>query len=53
MKCPETERIVPTVLRMSETAFQGLATKHAFRCPSCDKIHSWEKQDAWLERAAS
>ena len=52
-KCPETERTVPTVLRMSENAFASLSTQHAFRCPACDKIHAWNKQDAWLERAAS
>jgi len=53
MKCPRTERIVPTVLRMREPAFEQLSGSHAFRCPACEQIHTWEKNDAWLERAAS
>ena len=53
MKCPSTERVVPTVLRMREPAFEALSGPHAFRCPACNQIHTWEKQDAWLEQAAS
>ncbi len=48
-KCPRTERTVPTVLRMREAAFEALSGPHAFRCPACSQIHTWEKQDAWLE----
>jgi uncharacterized C2H2 Zn-finger protein len=51
MKCPRTERVVPTVLRMREPAFAALASSHAFRCPACQEIHHWQKQDAWLETA--
>lgn len=53
MKCPSTERVVPTVLRMREPAFEAMSGSHAFRCPACNQIHTWEKHDAWLERAAS
>ena len=53
MKCPRTERTVPTVLRMREAAFEALSSSHAFRCPACDTIHHWQKQDAWLETAAT
>ena len=53
MKCPQTERVVPTVLRMREPAFEALSGPHAFRCPACNHIHTWEKQDAWLEQAAA
>jgi uncharacterized C2H2 Zn-finger protein len=51
MKCPRTERVVPTVLRMREPAFAALSSSHSFRCPACQEIHRWEKQDAWLEGA--
>jgi hypothetical protein len=51
IKCPNTARPVSTVLRMRETAFEALAGSHAFRCSACDQIHTWEKQDAWLEQA--
>ena len=50
-KCPQTARTVPTVLRMRESAFEALSGSHAFRCPACNGIHHWEKQDAWLEGA--
>jgi hypothetical protein len=49
IKCPNTERSVPTVLRMREAAFESLTGVHAFRCNACNQIHTWEKQDAWLE----
>ena len=49
IKCPTTERSVSTVLRMREPAFEQLTGTHAFRCAACNQIHSWQKQDAWLE----
>jgi hypothetical protein len=36
---------------MRETAFEALAGSHAFRCSACNQIHTWQKQDAWLEQA--
>ena len=51
IKCPNTARAVPTVLRMRESAFSSLSGSHAFRCSACNQIHTWEKQDAWLEPA--
>jgi hypothetical protein len=38
---------------MREPAFEAMSGSHAFRCPACNQIHTWEKHDAWLERAAS
>ena len=52
MKCPETDRVVPTVLRMTKPNFEALTGEHAFRCPSCGHIHRWNKQDAWVEESA-
>ena len=51
IKCPNTARSVHTVLRMRESAFANLTGPHAFRCPACNQVHTWEKQDAWLEPA--
>jgi hypothetical protein len=53
IKCPNTERSVSTVLRMREPAFESLTGVHAFRCTACNQIHSWSKQDAWLEPAVA
>ena len=47
--CPSSGRTVPTVQRMTEAKFQVMVGKFAFRCSSCNEIHHWRKEDAWLE----
>jgi hypothetical protein len=49
--CPETGDTVGTVLRLRPTAFDALRGEYSFRCTRCGKIHSWSKDDAWLEKA--
>lgn len=47
--CPSSGRTVPTVQRMTEAKFSAMVGRFAFRCSSCDEIHQWGKEDAWLE----
>lgn len=47
--CPETGTPVETVLRMRESAFETLKGEYRFRCSRCGNVHSWRKEDAWLE----
>ena len=47
--CPETGGAVETVLRMRPSAFESLRGEYRFRCPRCGSIHTWRKEDAWLE----
>jgi len=52
-KCPETDTVVSTVLRLQPTAFANLSGGRAFRCAACGGIHQWEKDAAWLEETAA
>ena len=49
--CPTTGREVSAVLRLKPEALEMLKDAHAFRCDQCGQIHSWRRQDAWLESA--
>jgi hypothetical protein len=48
-KCPTTERDVPTVYRMSQSQLDALEGEFAFRCPICEEVHRWTRDDAWVE----
>lgn len=48
-KCPTTDRDVPTVYRMSADQLGVLEGQFAFRCPLCDEIHHWSREEAWVE----
>jgi len=51
IKCPETGDSVETVLRLRGAAFEALKGEYRFRCGKCGQVHSWHKEDAWLEPA--
>jgi hypothetical protein len=51
--CPETGEAVQTVFRLRPTAFEALRGEYGFRCSRCGKVHTWRKEDAWLEKAPS
>lgn len=34
---------------MTEAKFSTMVGRFAFRCSSCNEIHQWCKEDAWLE----
>ena len=47
--CPETGAVVETVLRLRPSAFEALQGEYSFRCTRCGRVHSWTKEEAWLE----
>jgi uncharacterized Zn finger protein len=51
IQCPQTGETVETVLRLRPSAFDALRGEYGFRCTRCGKVHTWRKEDAWLETA--
>lgn len=49
IQCPKTGEPVETVLRLRPSAFEALKGAYSFRCPRCAQVHSWRKEEAWLE----
>jgi len=47
--CPQTGEAVETVLRLRESAFEALKGEYRFRCTRCGQVHTWRREDAWLE----
>ena len=51
-KCPNTDRDVPTVYRMSQAQLDELEGEFAFRCVECGEVHRWGRTAAWVEPGA-
>ena len=49
IKCPATERTVPTGFRMTEAKLELSDARYAFRCAACGSVHQWVRSDAWIE----
>ena len=47
--CPQTGEAVGTVLRLRPSALEALRGEYRFRCARCGQIHTWSRDDAWLE----
>lgn len=49
--CPNTREVVATGVEMHEHDFAGLSDEalFSFRCVACTELHTWQKQEAWLE----
>lgn len=47
--CPADGTEVFTGHRMRQAELEGLREPRAFRCPRCEKIHSWTAESAWCE----
>ena len=50
-RCPADDAVVPTGRHMTEAAFAAMGGRFAFRCPACNAVHHWRKEDAWRETA--
>lgn len=50
IRCPETGETVGTVMRLRPSAFEALRGEYGFRCTRCGKVHTWRRDDAWLEK---
>ena len=53
IQCPETGETVGAILRLRPSAFEALRGEYGFRCARCGKVHTWRREDAWLEKAPS
>ena len=49
IRCPQSGTNVSTVFRLRPAAFEALTGDHSFRCDRCGQIHTWRREDAWLE----
>jgi hypothetical protein len=48
--CPSTGNPVPTGIAMSEELFASTTMRgNSVRCPHCQQMHTWDKEDAYLE----
>ena len=48
--CPVTQRKVATGFEANEASFPEMSIpRRRLRCPSCGKVHTWAKADAFLE----
>lgn len=50
VKCPITGKEVPTGVDMDKFSFQtARMSGNSFRCRACGQMHTWDKDQAWLE----
>ena len=50
IKCPVRGKAVPTGMEADEAAFKSVKYENnEFGCPACGQIHTWSKEDAFLE----
>ena len=52
IKCPTSGTNVHTVYRLRPSAFEALRGEYSFRCDRCGEVHTWTREDAWLEDAS-
>jgi hypothetical protein len=51
IKCAKTGMTIPTGIAMPKTTFESSSFQNnSFGpCPYCNEVHTWSKEDAWLE----
>ncbi len=48
--CPNTGKPIPTMMVSNEAKFAASRFENmGIRCPECGGIHTWNKEDAYLE----
>ena len=48
--CPNTGKPIPTKIVSSEAKFATSRFENmGIRCPECGSVHTWNKEDAYLE----
>ncbi len=54
INCPETDRPVHTGQHVTRSNFEAAEfTGASFRCSACNRIHRWEKGQAWMVQSRS
>lgn len=51
--CPDTGEVVPTGHRTADIDLSALSEPRSFRCPVCQKVHSWTRETAIVEPTPS
>jgi hypothetical protein len=53
INCPDTGEPVPTGFDMNQQSFEtSQMSGNSFGpCPACGQMHTWDKEDAYLEEA--
>jgi hypothetical protein len=52
IKCPVKNVPVPTGMAMGKQAFDSsMFVNNTSSCPACGGMHTWSKEQAWLEEA--
>ncbi len=50
IKCPKNNKPVSTGMEKDADEFETFSSEgNSFDCPACGDMHSWEKNDAFLE----
>jgi endogenous inhibitor of DNA gyrase (YacG/DUF329 family) len=52
IRCPKTSKAVFTGMAMDEKSFADPTNKfvnNSIQCPHCGQMHTWSKEDAFLE----
>jgi hypothetical protein len=50
IRCPQTQEPIPTGMSMDEQSFESATlSQNSVQCPQCGQMHTWDKEDAWLE----
>ena len=50
IKCPNTQKLVPTGMAMDKSSFDSSTlTNNTVHCSACGKNHTWSKSEAILE----
>ncbi len=47
--CPATGALVPTGHRTGDVDLPALIEPRSFRCPQCEKVHTWTRDNAVVE----
>jgi hypothetical protein len=51
--CPNSGGLVPTGHRSPAISLDDMDAPRAFRCPSCEQVHSWTADQAVVEETLS
>ena len=53
IKCPATGEPVSTGMSMDKASLESSTlSMNSVSCPHCQQMHTWNKEDAYLERQA-
>jgi len=51
--CPTTDTLVPTGHRTPALDLEHLEGQLSFRCPACQEVHAWTREQASVEQTVT